>query len=50
LENLDQAYLLVVFELYDESMEVLSKVVSPGVVVNTVREVASDEDVRLTSD
>ncbi len=46
-DNLKQAQFLVVFTLYDESMEVLSIPIPSDTVMTIAREVASEEGVRI---
>lgn len=47
LRSLDQIYFAVIFEMYDDSMELLSKFVPAELVLNAVREVGAEEGIRV---
>jgi hypothetical protein len=46
-DALKQTYFLVVFTLYDDSIEILSSVVPPDVIINCAREVGIKEGVQV---
>jgi len=47
VRNLDEAYFLSVFTLYDESMELLSKAIPSEFIISAVREVGAAEGLRV---
>lgn len=47
LRSLDRIYFAVIFEMYDDSMELLSKFVPAELVLNAVREVGAEEGIRV---
>ena len=49
INSLKQQYFLVVFTLYDESMEILSLLLPSDSIMNIIRQVGLEENVKVTA-